>query len=169
MDYCNSPRFILYIFIIIFILALDQIVKYIVSTHIGLNESIPIFGNFFQLTHIHNNGAAFSILQDMQIFLIATTAILCVVLCAFLILKRKVTQWPIMSGISLIIGGGLGNLIDRIRFGYVVDYLHFGMFPIFNVADMSVVGGSLLLLIYIMIIEPSIHKNGAVKNGEKII
>ena len=169
MDYCNSPRLILYIFIIIFILALDQIVKYVVSTHIGLNQSVPVLGNIFQLTHIHNNGAAFSILQDMQIFLIATTAILCIVLCVFLFLRRKVTRWPLMLGISLIIGGGLGNLIDRVRFGYVVDYLHFGNFPIFNVADMSVVGGSLILLIYIMIIEPALQKNGAVKNGEKII
>jgi signal peptidase II len=157
----------LYIFIIISIILIDQYIKYIVVGNISVNDSIPVIGSFFQISHIHNYGAAFSILQDKQVFLIATVSVLCIVLFAFLILKRKAYHWSLVVAISMIIGGGVGNLIDRIRLGYVIDFLRFGTFPVFNFADMCVVCGSGLLIIYIVIIEPRGIKNGVANNGKR--
>jgi len=157
----------LYIIIIILIILIDQYIKHLIVGNILVNDSIPIIGNFFQISHIHNYGAAFSILQDKQFFLIATVSVLCIVLFAFLILKRKVYHWSILVGISMIIGGGIGNLIDRINLGYVVDFLRFGSFPVFNFADMCVVCGSCLLILYIVILEPRSLKNGVAKNGKR--
>lgn len=145
------PRdFYMYYIIIIVIVALDQIVKKVVAGSMSLHQSIPVIGDFFQITYIHNRGAAFSMLEDFRILLIVLPLIF---ICAALyyITKRRETAKPMfMLSVSFIVAGGLGNLIDRLFFGYVVDYLDLQLFAVFNIADIFVCIGCGLLLIYVI-------------------
>lgn len=136
---------------IIFII--DQIVKLFVGFSLDLNTSITVFNNFFYISNVHNYGAAFSILYGNRIFLVLVSVITLVLVYYFL-LKNKKFSWFNIIFYSLLIGGILGNLFDRIIYGYVVDYLDFYIFgynfPIFNVADMCIVVAVILAMIDII-------------------
>jgi signal peptidase II len=109
----------------------------------------------FHIVYVENTGAAFSILRDKRIFLILFTVLMIAALIVYMFLKRKSAPPMLLMGLSLVAGGGLGNLIDRIRLGYVVDYIEFlpFSFPVFNLADISVCMGCGLLLLHFAIEE----------------
>jgi len=133
---------------IIFIV--DQLVKLFISFSMALNTSITVFNNFFYISNVHNYGAAFSILYGNRIFLVIVS-ILTLVLVYHFLLKNKKFSWMDISIYSLLIGGILGNLFDRIMYGYVIDYLDFYIFsynfPIFNIADICIVVSVGLIII----------------------
>jgi len=140
----------IYLAIIIFVVFLDQYSKYLILTHIAPVDTYPIIPNVFHLTYAENTGAAFSLFANMQIILILITLIFIGILIFFLLKIPKTRENILINlSISFIVGGAAGNLIDRIRLDYVVDFLDFRMikFAIFNFADMFVVCGSLLLVI----------------------
>lgn len=115
---------------------------------------IQLIPRVLSLTYHENYGAAFGILQNKQIFLISITSL--VMLCGVvLLLSGKVKRRLLLWSIALVLGGGIGNLIDRIWRGYVVDYVYFEPinFPIFNFADSCVVVGTGLIMLYILFIE----------------
>lgn len=137
----------------VLILIFDQITKYYISTNFVLGESADFLNGFIDLIYIHNRGAAWGIMQGKTWLLIAITFIMLLVCVVFLIKsgKNKLLLWAI----TLVLSGGIGNMIDRIfRGGNVVDFLHFEFwptFPIFNVADCAVVLGAGLLILYFII------------------
>lgn len=159
-----------YLFIIAIILV-DQAAKYLVRTGMSLNQTIPLIDGVFHLTYIHNYGAAFSILEGKQFLLMGITFLAVAVITVYIVWKRKTAHPMLLWGLSMIVGGGCGNLIDRFRQGYVVDFLDIRFWPIFNVADMAVVGGCLLLMIYLLWLEPKAAKrsnqSAAVSSQEK--
>ena len=124
------------------LIVIDQIIKYIVSDNIILNKEITIIDKFFYITHVHNDGAAFSILSGNIILLIAITIVAVVAIHLFFIKNKKLNNVEIIL-ISMLIGGIIGNFIDRITLKYVVDYLEFIIFgyyfPVFNFADICIV------------------------------
>jgi len=134
--------------VIIFII--DQIVKLIVGFTLNLNTSATIIKNFFFISNVHNYGAAFSILYGNRFFLVIVS-IIALVFVYYFLLKNKSFSWMDISIYSLLIGGILGNLFDRIIYGYVVDYLDFYIFgynfPIFNIADICIVCSVFLIII----------------------
>lgn len=136
-------RIISYSFILVLI---DQIIKVVVS---NMKNNIVIIKNFFSLTYVENTGAAFSILESKRIFLIIIAIGALYLIYKFLIKDKKLTT-PETLIYSLLIGGIVGNLIDRIIYGYVIDYLEFILFnhymPIFNFADICIVIGTILFL-----------------------
>ena len=136
-------RIISYSFIFVLI---DQIIKVVVS---NMKNNIVIIKNFFCLTYVENTGAAFSILESKRIFLIIIAIGALYLIYKFLIKDKKLTT-PETLIYSLLIGGIVGNLIDRIIYGYVIDYLEFILFnhymPIFNFADICIVIGTILFL-----------------------
>lgn len=138
------------IYLSIILLLIDQISKLLVVKIIDINHPIQIIKNFFYLTYTHNTGAAFSILTGQRIFLILIGVVILIILFNYL-RKNKVEKKVDKISFSLIIGGALGNLLDRIVRGYVVDFIDvkiFGYnFPIFNLADTFIVIGVFLLLI----------------------
>ena len=140
-------RIMLFSFIIFII---DQIVKLFVGFSLELNTSITVFNNFFYISNVHNYGAAFSILYGNRIFLVIVS-IITLVLVYYFLLKNKKFNWFNIILYSLLIGGILGNLFDRIMYGYVVDYLDFYIFnynfPIFNIADVCIVISVILIII----------------------
>jgi signal peptidase II len=132
------------ILIIVFsILSLDQISKYIITRNLQLNQSIPVISGIFNLTLVHNRGAAFGLLKN-QLPVFIVTAIVAVVLMLFT-LKNKKHKAIYAFALSLILAGALGNLIDRLFFGYVIDFLDFRIWPVFNIADSAITFGAIIL------------------------
>lgn len=138
------------IIISIILLCIDQISKLLVVNLLTKTDSITIIKNFFYLTYINNDGAAFSILVGKRIFLILIAVLVIVMLIRY-IKKNNIRNKLELVSISLIIGGSLGNLMDRVIRGYVIDFLDFKIFnynfPIFNLADTFIVIGVILLLL----------------------
>lgn len=151
----------MYFIIIAAVVALDQTAKYLIQTNLVLNTSIPLVDGIFHITYIHNYGAAFSIFQNKTGFLIVMQLIVITAVLVYLIKKQKKENWCLLLSLSLIAAGGIGNLIDRAANGYVVDFLDFRIWPIFNVADISVCVGCGLLVLYMFFIEPKGHRNKA--------
>jgi len=145
--------------LIIFII--DQLVKLFIGFSVDLNTSITVVKNFFYISNVHNYGAAFSILYGNRFFLIFVS-VFAVIFVYYYMLKNKKFNWIDIIIYSLLIGGILGNLFDRIVYGYVVDYLDFNIFgynfPIFNIADISIV-----VSVFLIIIDTLRGGNGAVK------
>lgn len=152
----------IYLAIIIFVIFLDQYSKYLILTHIKPLETFSLIPNFFHLTYAENTGAAFSLFSDMQLFLIIISVIFICVLIFFLVKIPKIKENRVINiSLSFIIGGATGNLIDRMRLDYVVDFLDFRMikFAIFNFADMFVVCGSIILVIALLMNKNFLENN----------
>lgn len=132
------------------IIIIDQIVKYAVRTFMYLGESIPIIEDVFHLTYVQNRGAAFSILSGSRIFLIAVPLI-AIAVAIWYLERHKSAHWTLALSLSMIIAGGLGNLIDRIALGFVTDMFDFHFWPVFNVADISVCVGAGFLVLYTLV------------------
>ena len=141
---------IIIIIISIILLCIDQISKLLVVNLLTKTNSITIIKNFFYLTYINNDGAAFSILVGKRIFLILIAVLVIVMLIRY-IKKNNIQNKLELVSLALIIGGSLGNLMDRVVRGYVLDFLDFKLFnynfPIFNLADTFIVIGVFLLLL----------------------
>lgn len=153
----------MYFIFIAIIVVLDQLVKYLIQANLDLNQTIPIINGFFHITYIQNTGAAFSILQNQTLLLIFLPLTITLIVLFYITKKRKTEHWVLLLSMTLIAAGGIGNLIDRIAYGFVVDFLDFRVFPIFNVADISVSVGCGLLVIYMFVIEPKLIKDRKAK------
>lgn len=129
--------------IIAVILFLDQLTKFIATRFLAYNQSLPVIKGVFHLTLIHNTGAAFGILKN-QTSLFIFSSITAIILIYFG-LKDKKYKKSYKFSLSLILAGALGNLIDRISLGYVVDFLDFRVWPVFNLADSAITVGAILL------------------------
>lgn len=142
----------LYFFLALFsalIVCADQISKYLTIAYIPLGDVVPVLDGVFHFTYLRNTGMAFSLLEGGRwFFLVLTAAALALMVMA--IIKKWITHPSGLWALSAIAGGAIGNLIDRVRFGYVVDMIEveFMEFPVFNVADSFVVCGAILLVIY---------------------
>lgn len=140
-----------YIIISLIIFVIDQLSKYLISKYIPLNESIVIIKNIFKLTYTNNHGAAFSILEGKQLFIIIVS-IMVMVYLIYELFKSNNKLFNI--SISLILGGLIGNLTDRLLFNHVRDFLDFSFskynFAIFNIGDIGIVLGVILMLIGII-------------------
>ena len=131
------------------ILALDQWVKHWITVNLPLGESMPLLPGFMQLRTVLNYGAAWSSFSGMRWLLVGVTSV--IVLAVAYVLVRRIVRHPIgVAACFLILSGGLGNIIDRVRLGYVVDMFDFQFmnYPVFNVADIAVVCGAVLAVIY---------------------
>lgn len=136
------------------VFGLDQWTKKLVMDHMFIGQSIPIIDDVIYLTSHRNKGAAFGILQDQRLFFIFVTVIVVVALVYYLY-KYRATKSMLTIGLTLILGGALGNFIDRLRLGEVVDFIDVKIsigsfyhdFAIFNVADSALVIGVILVFI----------------------
>lgn len=133
----------------VLVVVLDQVTKYLTVAHIPLGTAIPAIPGLFQLTYVQNTGMAFSMLEGGRwFFLVMTLAALGLMVLA---IKKRWISHPLgLWALAAIAGGAVGNLIDRIRLGYVIDMIEvtFMKFAVFNVADCFVVCGAILLVIY---------------------
>ncbi len=134
----------------VIVLLIDQIVKLLIKTNMNLNEEISIIPNFFSIQYLKNTGAAFSILEN-QTILLAITSIICISVIIYYLKKEENLTTAMYLSFGLVLGGILGNLIDRIFYQGVIDFLSFQIFnynfPVFNIADIGITIGVLLLII----------------------
>lgn len=152
------------------LVSFDQLTKFLIVSNFRLGESLPLLQDYFNLTLVHNPGAAFGILANLApqwrepFFLIVPLVTLMIILAVFLKLHEE--QVISMYALSMIVGGAIGNLIDRLRLGYVIDFLDFHWkyqhhFPAFNVADSAItIGVGMLLLSMLYEKEPSNSRVG---------
>ncbi|WP_027701526.1 signal peptidase II [Metaclostridioides mangenotii] len=140
----------IYALIIVVLLGIDQISKLLALKHLQDVSTIPIINNIFHLTYVENRGAAFGMLQNNQIIFVVIALIASIFGMYYLCTKKIHIVGKI--GIMLLISGALGNLIDRMRLGFVVDFLDFRIVwqYVFNIADVFVVVGTILLCIFIL-------------------
>lgn len=162
---CSSRKFrigrtfsLIYYLIAIIVIAVDQFSKWLIVTNMEIGDTIPVLGEFFQITSHRNTGAAFGILEGQRWFFIVTTSVVVVAVIIYLtrLIKEKKRFLPIALG--LLLGGAIGNFIDRLLFGEVVDFLKFRFqfnlfgnwvdytFAIFNIADSAIVIGVFLII-----------------------
>lgn len=146
----------IYTIIILFVIILDQYSKYLAYTRLSIIETFPIINNGFHLTYRQNTGAAFSIFREHQSVLMWITLIV-IIFMVFLLAKliNEKASRLILIGTSMIVGGAIGNLIDRIRLGYVVDFFDFRLinFAVFNIADSCIVVGALVISAFVIYTE----------------
>ena len=148
----------IYILIIFGVMVIDRIVKTLVTGKMSAGGSIPVIGDFFQITYVQNTGAAFSMLEGHTTLLIVVPAIIILMAIVFICAKHRSYKPIFTASLALICGGGLGNLTDRAAYGYVIDMFDFGFFPVFNVADICVVAGCGLMIVYLIVFE---NRNGS--------
>ena len=152
-----KSKYIILICLAGLVITLDQLSKLYIAHHFELHQSATLIPHFFNLTYVRNTGAAFGLLAKapesfrIPFFIIIPLVALTIIVLIFK--KTQETQLLMITALSLILGGAIGNFIDRLRFNYVIDFLDFHWFqkyhwPAFNVADASIVIGVLLLIFY---------------------
>ena len=148
--------------VIVFVLLGDQLTKYLADRMMILQQSYEIIDGFFYFTYVHNTGAAWSILQGGSMWFFYITTIIALIAIAYFFVHTKPHELLTRFGLVLVVGGALGNFLDRLMFGYVRDFIHFYIFnydfPIFNIADVAVCLGLGLVILEILIQEYRIWK-----------
>ena len=152
-----KSKYIILICLAGLVITLDQISKLYIAHHFELHESATVIPHFFNLTYVRNTGAAFGLLakapESFRIPFFIIIPLIALTIIVLIFKKTQETQLLMITALSLILGGAIGNFIDRLRFNYVIDFLDFHWFskyhwPAFNVADSTIVVGVLLLIFY---------------------
>lgn len=139
----------------IIIIFIDQFTKYFAISNLKGNPANIIIPGFFKFVYVENYGAAFGILKHKKVFFIVITFVVVALIALFLFKYQSELNIFMKIASGALLGGAIGNLIDRIKFGYVVDFISVRLFnsyeyPVFNVADMAIVMGTLVLLFLIL-------------------
>jgi len=150
-----NKKHVVFFITLLLVAGLDQLSKWYITSTMSLHASYPVIDGFFNITYVRNPGAAFGFLANAaplfrSVFLIAVSAAAIAMILWFLA-KNKTAAMLLTFALSLILGGAVGNLLDRIRFGDVVDFLDFYVaswhWPAFNVADSAISIGAVLLIV----------------------
>ncbi len=147
--------------IVISCIFIDQITKLLVLSNLRGNSPVILIDNLLSFVYVENRGAAFGILQNKQwLFVLVTVLSVCILLYVLIFYYKNLSLWLLFS-LSLILGGTIGNFIDRIRLGFVVDFISVKIlnrynFAVFNLADSFIVIGAIMLVFYIIFLEPKV-------------
>lgn len=146
----------------VFLVLFDQFLKFLIEQNIDLFNSFILIPKILKITHLKNYGAAFGILFNMRLFLIFITALVLAIFI-WLILKLKISKFYYLFSFSMLLSGGVGNLIDRIFKGYVTDYCDlifwpFEGFAVFNFADFLTTTGCVMLFLKILFSDDDFNK-----------
>lgn len=125
----------------------DQLAKKYISKSLSLGQSIPVIKNIFHLTLVHNTGVAFGLFKNRQAFFIIITSVVILYIALVLFLNRKQNSLSSRIAFGLILGGAGGNLLDRLRLGFIVDFFDFRIWPVFNIADSAITIGIFILAV----------------------
>ncbi len=139
-----------YLLTAVVIIVLDQSVKFLVRANLAPGEFIDIIGSFFRITCSYNKGAALGLFSGKSVMLTVIPLVLIIVILLFVFLNRY-THPLVKYALTMIAAGGAGNMVDRIVYGQVTDMFSFSIFPpVFNVADIAVTSGAVILVVYIL-------------------
>ena len=156
----------LYAILVAALILLDQAVKYLVRANIDLGGSVPFLPHILELTYIKNTGAAFSLFSQHTWVLAVISAVVAAAILVLLV-KKVVVHPAGRITLSVVLAGAVGNLIDRVAFGYVTDMFRvlFVNFAVFNVADICVVCGGIAFCVYFAFFSEKCEKKGALGGG----
>ena len=147
----NTAFFLIALLIVI----TDQLSKLWIRSNLAIGDSVFELG-FFRLIHISNTGAAFGIFRGhtLPLTIISCVGVVFLLLYSFLSYRQfpQLDRWASWTGLGLILGGTIGNLIDRLRLGYVTDFIDFGFWPAFNVADSAIVIGVIIFVFSLLLL-----------------
>lgn len=153
-----SVMFVISLALIAVLIAADQIIKIIVDASLSVGSVVEVikFGEFklFSLMHVRNSGAAWSIMKGKTWFLVGVPLIVCALGIYYMYRQKDRSRLQLVS-LAMLVAGGLGNLIDRVRLHEVIDYIKFEPFnfPVFNFADICVVVGAIMFAVYIIFLD----------------
>ena len=150
------------------IVGIDQLIKYFVYNFLKPVGSIDVIPGLFSLDYVENKGAAFGMMANMRwVFIVFTIVVIAIIL--YVVFKKKITNKLFIASAILLIGGGIGNLIDRIFLGFVIDYLSISFFPpVCNFADYCITIGTVLLLVYLLFFSDYFKSNKKDKLNEQV-
>lgn len=148
--------------------AVDQLIKLYINSNIELHEVHGFIPKILSITHVRNAGAAWSIMEGKTWFLILLPMLVITAAIVFMFKNRSGSRLCLLS-LALVLGGGIGNLIDRVRMHEVIDYLKLELFdfPIFNFADICVCVGAVLFAVYMFFFDESAKTDSKTKSGTK--
>ncbi len=162
-----KPGAVVVVAVALVVLVLDQLTKYLVVQNVGMgNVWVPLPGfDLVRIVGTYNTGTACGYFPQLSfVFTLAPFFILAIVIWFYR--SQSKPSWLLTLSVGLIIGGALGNLIDRLRLGYVVDFIQVGTFPIFNVADAAVSTAVVLMLLWSLREDSGLQKNDAEASGD---
>ena len=147
----------IYYLVVAAIILFDQLIKYLVFSNMNIGQSLPVIGDIIRITYVQNQGAAFSMWEQQWIILIVLPAVVLVAALVLIYIKRNLWSRITILSIVFICGGGIGNFIDRVSRGYVVDmfdcrFIPSFDFPVFNVADCYVTVSVIIFIILILFV-----------------
>lgn len=147
------------------VVVIDQVIKYFVAMYLPQAGVVTAIPHLLDLNYVENPGVAFGMFENMRWIFVALTSVIIVILLYIIIFKKIKSKIFLISS-ALIIGGGIGNLIDRVLYGYVIDYLQLSFFsPVCNFADYAVTVGTVLLVIYLLFMSDSSKKENKVEHS----
>jgi signal peptidase II len=165
----NIKPYLLWLLCTAALVAADQISKVLAVRYLPKGETVRVIPYVFNFVYVENRGAAWGMLADQRwIFIVISSVAIVVILAALLYMARA--KKTLVISLLLILSGGIGNMIDRVANGFVVDFIQFGFwqsFPVFNVADSFVTIGGAMLLIYYIFIDRSIFTDKKKKKDEE--
>lgn len=145
----RKSQTLIFLLSVLAILAIDQYSKYLISTRVAVGQSVPLIKNILHITFINNTGAAFGLFKNStQMFIVISIIAIIFILSTIIAAIKKrgfLSNYLLHIGLILILSGSIGNLIDRLRFGYVIDFIDVRIWPVFNIADTSITIGAFLL------------------------
>ena len=165
----NIAAYIILLVISAALVVIDQISKYLVVLYLPKDAQIKVIPYLFNFTYVENKGAAWGMMANSRWIFIIISAVAVVALAVLLLYFAKSKKFFVAS-LVLIFAGGIGNMIDRIANGYVVDFIQFAFwqsFPVFNVADSYVTIGGFMLIIYVLFIDRSFLSGRKKENGKE--
>jgi len=142
--------------VVLAVFTLDQGAKALVQRTIEPGQDVEVIGSWLRLTHVYNPGGAFGIFGGQPVLVLGFTLLAAVVVLAFL---PRIIRAGYGLPVGLLFGGALGNLADRLRYGRVLDFIDFGFWPVFNLADVAITAGAVLLGAHVLWHERS-HRGG---------
>ena len=150
------------------IVGIDQLIKYFVYNFLQPVGSVDVIPGLFSFDYVENKGAAFGMMANMRwVFIVFTIVVIAIIL--YVVFKKKITNKLFIASAILLIGGGIGNLIDRIFLGFVIDYLSISFFPpVCNFADYCITIGTVLLLVYLLFFSDYFKSNKKDKLNEQV-
>lgn len=157
----------IYIAIVALVVIIDQVIKYFVSINLKPIGSVEAIPHILDLVYVENRGVAFGMFSDLRwLFVVLTSVVIAIFL--FLLIKNSKKSKLFCVSSALIIGGGIGNLIDRLFLGYVVDYLQLSFFsPVCNFADYCITFGTVMLVIYLLFYSDVKNENKLINENDK--
>ena len=155
MNKKKKQRYGMDLVIVLCLTFLDQLTKHLAMIHLKDQPAIPLIKGVLELQYLENRGAAFGILQNQKVILLIVSVLFIGVILFFLNKVPDTSRYMILHVLAAaVIAGGVGNMIDRFRQGYVVDFIYFSLidFPIFNVADIYVVTATILVFVLLLFV-----------------